>query len=113
MAEADDKRNEWQANQERDNRAGRETDERMLEKILGFERQTHDKITIVATKVAIIEEQQKNTANNVEGIRKFIVEEVSKLVSKIEFSTVKMLVFGMAGIILAAVATAFVTGLLK
>lgn len=113
MAEPTDSNEAWKASQERDNRAGRETDERILEKILGFERATHDKITTVATKISVIETQQKYTADDIAGLRKSVTDEVSKLVSKIEFSTVKTLVFGMAGIILAAVATAFVTSALK
>ena len=88
---------------ESDNRNRRDTDsdERMLDKILGFERSTHDQIAAIATKVILIEAEQK-----------YMLAKLETLVSKLEFTPVKLLVYGMTGIILAGVIGALLTSII-
>jgi len=83
-----------------DDRRRRDTDsdDRILDKILGFERSTHDQIAAIAIKVILIEAEQKH-----------ILAKIDTLVSKLEFTPVKMLVYGTTGIILAGVIGALLT----
>ena len=83
------------------NRRNTDSDERMLDKILGFERSTHDQIAAIATKVILIEAEQK-----------YMLAKLETLVSKLEFTPVKLLVYGMTGIILAAVIGALLTSII-
>ena len=83
------------------NRRNTDSDERMLDKILGFERSTHDQISAIATKVSLIEAEQK-----------YMLAKLETLVSKLEFTPVKLLVYGMTGIILAAVIGALLTSII-
>ncbi len=69
----------------------------MLDKILGFERATHDKITGVSGKIQLIENDQR-----------YMKERLDTLVSRLEFTPVKMLVYGMTSIILTGVVGALV-----
>lgn len=69
----------------------------MLEKILGFERATHDKITTVGGKIQIMENDQR-----------YMRERLDTLVSRLEFTPIKMLVYGMTSIILTGVVGALV-----
>ena len=88
---------------ESDNRNRRTTDsdERMLGQILGFERSIHDQIAAIATKVILIEAEQK-----------YMLAKLETLVSKLEFTPVKLLVYGMTGIILAGVIGALLTSII-
>lgn len=72
-------------------------DQNLLEKILGFERSTHEKVNELANKIGLIENNQKHMSDKLE-----------LLVSKLEFAPVKMLVYGTTGIILTAVIGALV-----
>ena len=63
------------------NRRITDSDERILDKILGFERSTHDQIAAMATKVILIESEQK-----------YMLAKIDTLVSKLEFTPVKLLV---------------------
>ena len=83
------------------NRRNTDSDERMLDKILGFERSTHDQIAVIATKVILLESEQK-----------YMLAKIETLVSKLEFTPVKLLVYGMTGIILAAVIGALLTSII-
>ena len=80
-----------------DNRSRRnsDSDERILDKILGFERSTHEQIAAIAVKVITIELEQGHMLTKLET-----------LVSKMEFTPVKVLVYGMVGIILSGVIAA-------
>lgn len=84
-------------NQSYERRSTDDSDAKMLDKILGFERSTHDQIGAVATKIMIIEANQKHVADKMES-----------LVSRLEFTPVKLLVYGMTGIILSTVMAAMV-----
>ena len=84
------------------NRRNTDSDERMLDKILGFERSTHDQIAAIATKVILIESEQK-----------YMLAKIDTLVSKLEFTPVKLLVYGMTGIILAGVIGALLTLIIR
>ena len=84
------------------NRRNTDSDERMLDKILGFERSIHDQIATMATKVILIEAEQK-----------YMLAKLETLVSKLEFTPVKLLVYGMTGIILAGVIGALLTLVLR
>ena len=84
------------------NRRNTDSDERMLDKILGFERSIHDQIATMATKVILIESEQK-----------YMLAKIETLVSKLEFTPVKLLVYGMTGIILAAVIGALLTSIIR
>ena len=84
------------------NRRNTDSDERMLDKILGFERSTHDQIAAIAVKVILIESEQKH-----------MLEKIDTLVSKLEFTPVKLLVYGMTGIILAGVIGALLTLIIR
>lgn len=72
-------------------------DNNLLEKILGFERSTHEKVNELASKSSLIELNQKHMSDKLE-----------LLVSKLEFAPVKMLVYGTTAIILTAVIGALV-----
>ena len=87
-----------------DNRSRRnsDSDERILDKILGFERSTHDQIAAIAVKVITIELEQAHMLTKLET-----------LVSKLEFTPVKLLVYGMTGIILSGVIGALLTLVLR
>ena len=87
-----------------DNRSRRnsDSDERILDKILGFERSTHDQIAEIAVKVITIELEQAHMLTKLET-----------LVSKLEFTPVKLLVYGMTGIILSGVIGALLTLVLR
>lgn len=80
------------------NRRNSDTDERILDKILGFERSTHDKIADIAVKVIRIELEQAH-----------MLAKLETLVSKLEFTPVKLLVYGMTGIILSGVIGSLIT----
>ena len=84
------------------NRRNTDSDERILDKILGFERSTHDQIAAMATKVILIESEQK-----------YMLAKIDTLVSKLEFTPVKLLVYGMTGIILSGVIGALLTLVLR
>ena len=84
------------------NRRNSDSDERILDKILGFERSTHDQIAAIATKVILIESEQK-----------YMLAKIDTLVSKLEFTPVKLLVYGMTGIILAGVIGALLTLIIR
>ena len=77
------------------NRRDTDNDDRILDKILGFERSTHDQISAIAVKVITIELEQGHMLTKLET-----------LVSKMEFTPVKVLVYGMVGIILSGVIAA-------
>ena len=77
------------------NRRNSDSDERILDKILGFERSTHEQIAAIAVKVITIELEQGHMLTKLET-----------LVSKMEFTPVKVLVYGMVGIILSGVIAA-------
>lgn len=79
------------------NRRGSDTDAKILDKILGFERATHDQIAAMTLKVILIETEQKH-----------MLVKIETLVSKLEFAPVKLLVYGTIGIILTAVIGALV-----
>ena len=83
------------------NRRITDSDEKILDKILGFERSTHDQIAAIATKVILIESEQK-----------YMLAKIDTLVSKLEFTPVKLLVYGMTGIILAGVIGALLTSII-
>ena len=87
-----------------DNRSRRnsDSDERILDKILGFERSTHEQISAIAVKVITIELEQAHMLTKLET-----------LVSKLEFTPVKLLVYGMTGIILSGVIGALLTLVLR
>ena len=84
------------------NRRNSDSDERILDKILGFERSTHDQIAAIAVKVILIESEQK-----------YMLAKIDTLVSKLEFTPVKLLVYGMTGIILAGVIGALLTLIIR
>ena len=84
------------------NRRTSDSDERMLAQILGFERSIHDQIAAIATKVILIESEQK-----------YMLAKIDTLVSKLEFTPVKLLVYGMTGIILAGVIGALLTLIIR
>ena len=84
------------------NRRNSDSDERMLSQILGFERSIHDQIAAIATKVILIESEQK-----------YMLSKIDTLVSKLEFTPVKLLVYGMTGIILAGVIGALLTLIIR
>ena len=84
------------------NRRNTDSDEKILDKILGFERSTHDQIASIATKVILIESEQK-----------YMLAKIDTLVSKLEFTPVKLLVYGMTGIILSGVIGALLTLVLR
>lgn len=84
-------------NQSGDTYSKRVSDERMLEKILGFERSTHDQVNAVASKITLMESEQKH-----------IQEKLDSLVSRLEFTPVKLLVYGMTSITLASVVAALI-----
>ena len=75
----------------------RVSDDRMLEKILGFERSTHDQVNSVATQLSLIKAEQEH-----------IQEKLDSLVSRLEFTPVKLLVYGMTSITLASVVAALI-----
>ena len=83
-------------------RRNTDSDERILDKILGFERSTHDQIAAIAVKVILIESEQK-----------YMLAKIDTLVSKLEFTPVKLLVYGMTGIILAGVIGALLTLIIR
>ena len=56
----------------------------------------------MATKVILIESEQK-----------YMLAKIETLVSKLEFTPVKLLVYGMTGIILAAVIGALLTSIIR
>lgn len=72
-------------------------DAKILDKILGFERATHNNVNQMGNKINLIENNQNHMADKLE-----------LLVSKLEFAPVKMLVYGTTGIILTAVIGALV-----
>ena len=84
------------------NRRNTDSDERMLSQILGFERSIHDQIASIAVKVILIESEQK-----------YMLAKIDTLVSKLEFTPVKLLVYGMTGIILAGVIGALLTLIIR
>ena len=84
------------------NRRNTDSDERILGQILGFERSIHDQIATMATKVILIESEQK-----------YMLAKIDTLVSKLEFTPVKLLVYGMTGIILAGVIGALLTLIIR
>ena len=84
------------------NRRNTDSDERMLAQILGFERSIHDQIAAIAVKVMTIELEQAHMLTKLET-----------LVSKLEFTPVKLLVYGMTGIILAGVIGALLTLIIR
>ena len=84
------------------NRRTSDSDERMLAQILGFGRSIHDQIAAIATKVILIESEQK-----------YMLAKIDTLVSKLEFTPVKLLVYGMTGIILAGVIGALLTLIIR
>lgn len=69
----------------------------MLEKILGFERSTHDQVNAVASQITLMEAEQRH-----------IQEKLDSLVSRLEFTPVKLLVYGMTSITLASVVAALI-----
>ena len=75
----------------------RVSDDRMLEKILGFERSTHDQVNALATQLSLIKAEQDH-----------IQEKLDSLVSRLEFTPVKLLVYGMTSITLASVVAALI-----
>ena len=84
------------------NRRNSDSDEKILDKILGFERSTHDQIAAIAIKIILIESEQK-----------YMLIKIDTLVSKLEFTPVKLLVYGMTGIILAGVIGALLAAVLR
>ena len=84
------------------NRRNSDSDDKILDKILGFERSTHDQIAAIAVKVILIESEQK-----------YMLAKIDTLVSKLEFTPVKLLVYGMTGIILSGVIGALLTLVLR
>lgn len=78
-------------------RRSSDSDERILDKILIFERSTHDQINTISVKVFLIEAEQKH-----------VLSKLETLVSKLEFTPVKLLVYGTTAIILTAVIGALV-----
>lgn len=84
------------------NRRNSDSDDKILDKILGFERSTHDQIAAMAVKVILIESEQK-----------YMLAKIDTLVSKLEFTPVKLLVYGMTGIILSGVIGALLTLVLR
>lgn len=77
-------------------------DAKILDKILGFERATHNNVNTLSNKVGLVELNQKHMS-----------EKLELLVSKLEFAPVKMLVYGTTAIILTAVVTTAVMILLS
>ena len=73
-------------------RRNTDSDAKILDKILGFERSTHEQISAIAVKVILIEAEQKH-----------MLAKIDTLVSKLEFTPVKLLVYGTTGIMLSAV----------
>ena len=84
------------------NRRNSDNDGGTLSQILGFERSIHDQIAAIATKVILIESEQK-----------YMLTKIDTLVSKLEFTPVKLLVYGMTGIILSGVIGALLTLVLR
>ena len=84
------------------NRRNTDSDEKILDKILGFERSTHDQIAAIAIKVILIESEQTH-----------MLTKIDTLVSKLEFTPVKLLVYGMAGIVLSAVIGALLASIIR
>ena len=78
-------------------RRGENNDDRILNKILDCERATHAKIAAIAIQVMLIEAEQKH-----------ILSKIDTLVSKLEFTPVKLLVYGTTSIIITAVIGALV-----
>lgn len=68
-----------------------------MDKILGFERATYDRVSSLVNKLSLIEAEQKH-----------IDEKIDTLVSRLEFTPVKMLVYGMTSITLSSVVGALV-----
>lgn len=79
------------------NRRSTDSDERTLDKILGFERSTHEQVSNMSLKIPVIELEQKH-----------ILSKLESLVSKLEFKPIQMLVYGMTAIILTSVIGALV-----
>lgn len=79
-----------------------DTDDRILDKILGFERSTHDQIAAIAVKVILIEAEQKH-----------LLAKLDTLVSRLEFTPVKLLVYGTTSIILTGVVGALLTLIIR
>lgn len=75
----------------------RRIDDKALEKILGFERSTYDQVNLVSNKLTLMEAEQKH-----------IQEKLDSLVSRLEFTPVKLLVYGMTSITLASVVAALI-----
>lgn len=73
------------------------SDESALERILGFERSIHDEVHAVANQLSIMKSEQDH-----------IKEKLDSLVSRLEFTPVKLLVYGMTSIALASVIAALI-----
>ena len=73
------------------------SDESALERILGFERSTHDQVYIVSSQLSLMKAEQDH-----------IKEKLDSLVSRLEFTPVKLLVYGMTSITLASVVAALI-----
>lgn len=73
------------------------SDQAALEKILGFERSTYDQVHAVANKLTLIEAEQRH-----------IQDKLDTLVSRLEFTPVKLLVYGMTSVTLASVVAALI-----
>jgi hypothetical protein len=84
------------------NRRIGDTDDRLLEKILGFERSTHEMVAMLNNKIQLMELENKHTLTTME-----------KLVSKLEFTPVQRLVYGAAAIMLMGVMGALLTLVVK
>lgn len=75
----------------------RMSDDRTLEKILGFERVTYEHVNSVAMQLSLIKAEQEH-----------INAKLDSLVSRLEFTPVKLLVYGMTSITLASVIAALI-----
>ena len=73
------------------------SDEGTLERILGFERSTHDQVHAVVNQLQLMKAEQDH-----------IKEKLDSLVSRLEFTPVKLLVYGMTSITLASVVAALI-----
>ena len=73
------------------------SDESALERILGFERSTHDEVHAVSIRLGVMQAEQDH-----------IKEKLDSLVSRLEFTPVKLLVYGMTSITLASVVAALI-----
>ena len=73
------------------------SDEGTLERILGFERSTHDQVHSVSNQLQLMKAEQDH-----------IKEKLDSLVSRLEFTPVKLLVYGMTSITLASVVAALI-----